>query len=97
LERTTGFEPATLTLAKNKSSREAQLAYLHLRKLPQHDRRFRLTRNRPLSTVVSNGACVFCAARTTKSCTTCTTSLGVYITLYVDMLAVGAHNQGAPE
>jgi hypothetical protein len=39
LERTTGFEPATLTLAK----KQTQLAYLHLRKLTQHDRQFRLT------------------------------------------------------
>ena len=43
LERTTGFEPATLTLAKKTPTGEPQLPYLHLCKLMQHDRRFRLT------------------------------------------------------
>jgi hypothetical protein len=37
---------------------------------------FSTDHNRPLSTVVARVACVFCAARTTDSCTTCTTSLG---------------------
>jgi hypothetical protein len=34
-------------------------------------------RKRPLSTVVARVACVFCAARTTDSCTTCTTRFGL--------------------
>ena len=33
LERTTGFEPATLTLAINNPLKGAQLLYLHLRKI----------------------------------------------------------------
>jgi len=43
LEHTTGFEPATLTLAKANPTMCAQLLYLHFCKMPQHDRRFRLT------------------------------------------------------
>jgi hypothetical protein len=41
LERTTGFEPATLTLAKKGDW--ARASYLHVCEFMQHDRRIRLT------------------------------------------------------
>ena len=44
LERTTGFEPATLTLAKK---RGAQLPYLHLCKSMQDDSEFLTDRSEP--------------------------------------------------
>src|ERR1039458_3610699 len=71
LERTTGFEPATLTLAKKKviAPRLPTCTFTNHAAWSA----FSVDRNRPLSTVVVNGACVFCAARTTDSCTTCTT------------------------
>jgi hypothetical protein len=50
----------------------AQLLYLHFRKLPLHDRRFRLATTQ--QTVVARVASVFCAALSMEFRTTCTTS-----------------------
>jgi hypothetical protein len=70
LERTTGFEPATLTLAK-KSGPTPLPASLQI-----HAARSAISidHNEPRVSVVVNRACVFCAPRTAESRTTCTTS-----------------------
>jgi hypothetical protein len=70
--RTTGFEPATLTLAK-KSGPTPLPASLQI-----HAARSAISidHNEPRVPVVVSGACVFCAPRTAESRTTCTTFAG---------------------
>jgi hypothetical protein len=69
-ERTTGFEPATLTLAMFRASTpppaSMRIDAAWWASLADH--------SRPLSPVVVDGACVFCAARISESRTTCTTA-----------------------